>query len=863
MTGGNLESSAELQAKQARHHRLIQDACAQAGQNCVPRGSSGAPVSDRISPSPPASSDAKSDGPPPDSFTGYQLIREIHRGGQGVVYQAIQESTKRKVAIKVMKEGPFASTADRARFEREVQVLAQLQHPNIVAIHDTGVAAGHHYFVMDYISGQPLDVYMASGERRVDETLRLFAAICDAVNAAHLRGIIHRDLKPGNIRISGNGQPHILDFGLAKLPTGSSDVSMMTITGAFVGSPPWASPEQAEGNLSSIDTRTDVYSLGVILYQTLTGKLPYDVTGSMREVLDRIQKAEPRRPSAIRKGVNDEVDTIALKCLAKERERRYQTAGELARDVRRYLAGDPIEAKRDSVRYVLLKQLRRFKLAAAIAAVFVLVVTSGFVTSLTLWRRAEHAQLNEARQRRVAEAVSRFLQEMLSSAKPDKLLGPDVTVRTALDEATKKVEQGSFEDEPETEAAVRATIGTTYCALGLYEPAEAQLRVALETRERLYGKERIEVAPSLDDLARVMVQKRDFATAESLYRRALLIRQGVLGEDHPDVAATLSSVAYMTHWQGGHRTAEPLLRQTLTSLRGHYGNDHVTVARCLNYLGVVLLDKGEYDEAESLLREALAIQRRLLGERHPDVNTSRRNLALVLQSKGNYDEAERELREALSQNVTVLPPEHRYIATSRYQLATSLQKQGKYDEAERLYLQALAIARKSPDSEGTEADILNDLADLYLEKGDVTSAESLIREAVSIHRNLPTSQGWPFMHVLITLGEVLAAKGDPQGAQAALREALALQQKTLPEKDWRRAYTESLLGRCLVDLHQHEEAEPLLRRGYSVLQANRGDGDEYSVRALRGLVDLYEGWGKPDLAAEYRAKLEGLPPRGR
>src|SRR3990172_1801452 len=215
MTGDVHEADGELQA---RHKRLIEDACAQAAHTHLPHFASSGRTSGSAWPgSPTVRGDLDPVGPPPDSFTGYQLLREIHRGGQGVVYQAIQESTKRKVAIKVMREGPFSTTADKARFDREVQILGQLQHPNIVAIHDTGVAAGHHYFAMDYISGQPLDVYMASGQRGIEETLRLFAMICDAVNAAHLRGVIHHNLKPSNIRVNGNGEPHILDFGLAKM----------------------------------------------------------------------------------------------------------------------------------------------------------------------------------------------------------------------------------------------------------------------------------------------------------------------------------------------------------------------------------------------------------------------------------------------------------------------------------------------------------------------------------------------------------------------------------------------------------------------------------------------------------------------
>src|SRR4029079_10079841 len=262
---------------------------------------------------------------------------EIHRGGQGVVYQAIQKNTKRKVAIKVMREGPFAGAKDKVRFEREVQILGSLNHPHIVAIHDSGLAAGNFYFVMDYISGQPLDLYMSSGKRSIDETLRLFIKIGQAVTAAHLRGIIHRDLKPRNIRIDQNGEPHILDFGLAEIATaevmGESRPQVMTIPGQFVGSLPWASPEQAEGTPDKIDVRTDVYSLGVVLYEMLTGKFPYEVVGNMRDVLDNILRAEPARPSTVRRQINDEVETIVLKCLAKDRDRRYQSARELARDI--------------------------------------------------------------------------------------------------------------------------------------------------------------------------------------------------------------------------------------------------------------------------------------------------------------------------------------------------------------------------------------------------------------------------------------------------------------------------------------------------------------------------------------------------
>ncbi len=356
--------------------------------------------------------------PPPDAFPGYQVEKELHRGGQGVVYLATHKATGRKAAIKVMREGPFAGTLDVARFERELRILRQLDHPDIVAIRDSGIAAGSYYHVFDYVAGLPLDLYIERAEPSIREILELFAKTCDAVHAAHLRGVIHRDLKPGNILIDADGSPKILDFGLAQISGDDSSAGnpraapeFLTVTGQFLGSLPWASPEQAEGAPAKIDLRTDVYSLGVLLYQMLTGQFPYRVGGNMREALDNIVRTDPTRPSSVRRDLGDEVETMVMKCLAKEPAQRYQTAGELARDLRLYLAGDPIEAKRDNTFYVLRKHLRRHRLPAAVVAAFVLLVAASSIVAWSLYGKARErlweSYLAQARARRATNLAGR------------------------------------------------------------------------------------------------------------------------------------------------------------------------------------------------------------------------------------------------------------------------------------------------------------------------------------------------------------------------------------------------------------------------------------------------------------------------
>jgi eukaryotic-like serine/threonine-protein kinase len=336
-----------------------------------------------------------------DAFAGFKVVREVRRGGQGVVYEAVQASTGRRVAIKMMRDGLFAGDRDAERFEREVRILGQLEHPGIVGIIASGIRGGHFYYAMDFVEGHPLDQYAQSIARRPRDVMRVMEKVGDAVSAAHLRGIIHRDLKPANILVDGEGQPRILDFGLARIV--SEGDRRMTATGAFVGSMPWASPEQAGGDPSRIDLRTDVYSLGVILYQALTGRFPYDVDAGPREALENIVRATPARPRSISLSIDEGAEAITLKCLCKEPERRYQSAGELAADIRRYLSGRPVLAHPPSFWYQAKSIVRRNRALVAGAAAVLAALVLGLIGTSTGLVQASAARRSAVRERDEAQ----------------------------------------------------------------------------------------------------------------------------------------------------------------------------------------------------------------------------------------------------------------------------------------------------------------------------------------------------------------------------------------------------------------------------------------------------------------------------
>jgi len=764
---------------------------------------------------------------PADFIPGYQLLGEIHRGGQGVVYQARQLATERTVAIKVLHRGPFASADEHARFEREVRVLGQLKHPNIVSILHSGTVAGHDYFVMDFVDGPSLDAYLAVARLSVEHALRLFVHICDAVSAAHLRGVIHRDLKPGNIRVDREGTPHVLDFGLSKLST-NDPAGEMTQTGQFVGSLPWASPEQVAGDPDALDLRTDVYSLGVLLYQMLVGRFPYPVTGRATEVVAHIQRTDPEPPRRLRRGVPHDVEVIVLTCLQKDRERRYQSAVELARDIRHYLNREPIEARRDSFTYVLRKHLARHKVPVTLATAFVVLITTGFLVSLAFWRQAARARDAEAEQTKLAErsaaaaqaeadkanAINAFVEEMLLAANPEESGGPKVTMAEVLDAAAARIDSASLAEQPLVRAALHALIGNAYLRLGMHERAQDHTAAALTLRRALWPGDHLDVARSLQDLGMVARAAGRLKESEAHYREALAMLDRLDAGD-PYTRDTLANLALTLRDRGQLESAREICARLLSVERKSLSPQSIKLAATLNNYALVLRELNRPDEAEPLFEEALAIVRAVHGERHVLVAGILESLGAIWVDRNKLDQAEPIYREALAVRREILGDEHPHVALGLSNLGYLLYRKKDYAGAEPLYEEALALRRKLlGDDHPDVAATLNNLALLHFTTGDYARAEPLYREALTIRRKRLGESHPNTLNVAANLVALLRARDEPAAGAELARESLALAERDLPAEHWYRPRFRAQLGACLRELGQLDDAERELSAAY-------------------------------------------------
>ena len=651
----------------------------------------------------------------------YRLIREIGAGGMGRVYLAERADAafEQRVAVKILKRG--LDTDDVvARFRRERQILANLEHPHIARILDGGTTEdGLPYLVAEYVEGTPIDRYCEHHELTVAQRLDLFCRVCDAVQFAHQNFVVHRDLKPGNILVTEDGSPKLLDFGIAKLLSPDGEDAYRTRLGVHFVTPEVASPEQLRGE--RITTATDVYSLGVLLYTLLTEHNPHTLHGTSREAIERaVLEDLPDRPSLVaptelRRTLRGDLDNILLKALRKEPDRRYGTPRELADDIERYLSELPVTASGDAWSYRLPKLLKRYKLAVAAASLILLLVTSFTVIAVSLFNQTD-------RQRQRAERISSFLEEMITASEPARARGEELTVREALDSGRKTILDG-LDEEPELKAELMSTMARVYDSLGLYDDArelfskalalrrrtlgdddvlvaeslqglsgvllslgypdkaEELLREALEIERKHYGEDDPRYLQSLNNLAIIFETRHEFDRAEPLHREVLEKKKRLLGPDDPEVALSLHNLAKDVFYQHRPKEAETLYRQALVLRERQAGEDSPEVARTLNSLGSVVEAEGRLDEAEALYRRALAVRRKLYPKGHRDLAVSLSNLGRLLLIRGRYDEAEALLRESQAMMEKFLPPGHAYRATVQANLDVLAARRAKAREA--------------------------------------------------------------------------------------------------------------------------------------------------------------------------------------
>lgn len=832
----------------------------------------------------PAAADSRTIGP-------YRLHEVLGEGGMGTVYRAVQtEPVHREVALKIIKPGMDTKEVV-ARFESERQALAVMDHSSIAKVLDAGATQlGRPYFVMELVRGIPIVEYCDKHKLDTTARLRLFTDVCDAVQHAHQKGVIHRDLKPSNVLVTVQDDrplPKVIDFGVAKaIRTSLTDATLVTGIGQILGTPAYMSPEQAERSGLDVDTRTDVYSLGVVLYELLSGALPFDREtlqkpdfvvqyllrekdvpspsarlGSLADTQETVARNRHTDVRTLRRQLRGDLDWIVMKAMAKDRTRRYATVNDLAADVIRFIAGEPVVARPPSATYRLGKFVRRHRGPIAAGTAVGLALVAGAAASTVGFVRAERSATEAREEAERAQAALGFLDQMLRSADPILGAGPSTTVRELLDGASEDVAGGALADQPLVEATVRRSIGGTYMLLGVHERAGEHLEAALTLLEASPGASALERVTVLDELGQLRRREADLVAAERLYRRALALADStgltsdgahgeelvndvrndlalvlreadrideageileqlvaserrLLGPDDLDLATTLNNLALVRRSQGDLDGAIALFRETLGVLRAALGESHMYIAAVVESIGSLEAVRGRYDAADSLMTLALDMRREIVGERHPDVVNSLNSLGLLHAEAGDLDRARTYLTEGLDMSIELLGEGHSRTAL-----------------------------------------LYNSLGILALREEDAAAAETAFRRAVAIREEALGVRHRSTLNSQANLAAALRLGGNASAAEAIARSVVAAQDEVGLDDPTLSGSARRIWGTALSDLGRHEEAETALLGAYEIQEPALGAEHQQTQSTVTALVELYERWGRTDDLATWRGRL--------
>jgi serine/threonine-protein kinase len=816
----------------------------------------------------------------------YRIVRSLGRGGMGEVFLAdrADEQFQQQVAIKLVRRG-LLSRHVQGRLKLERQILATLDHPNIARLLDGGTTTdGTPYIVMEYVDGEPIDIYCDSRGLSIAQRLRLFQVVCSAVHRAHQNLVVHRDLKPSNILVARDGSPKLLDFGIAKMLDDRQMMHTMAVTQADyrVLTPDHASPEQIRGD--PITTASDTYVLGVVLYELLCGCKPFTLKGNRLGDLERsiceetpplpsvvvqaredaggIAKQRGTTPARLRRELAGDLDNIVLMAMRKEAERRYSSVEQFAADIARHLDGMPVLARADAWSYRAGKFLKRHALVAGLAAAFLALLIgfsiTTYVQSDRIAQERDVAQAERARaqtSQRRAEAVSTFLIDSFRDADPSHARGKDITAREILDQGAARIGK-ELTAQPDLQATLLDTIGSVYLSLDLPQDAQPLIEQGLAVRRKLFGERHLDVAHSLYSLNRVYEKKGDLKTAEALAIDSLAISTELTGPNSLETANGLCRLGVILHVKGELAKAEQRLQECLRLRVRWLGPDHEEITVPLDNLARVAQERRDFDTAERLYREALRIDLLTRGKDHPQYIRHLHNLATALHESGDLDGAEPLFREAVSEFQRVLGPDHHETLDAVSNFGRLLEDRGRFDEALPIYETALAASRKAhPEPHVDVANLLSDLGRLALLRKQYPEAEQRLREAVQMYRATVTDGNAYTAGALTNLGRAQLELNRSEEAEATLQGALDQWSKALGNSSPLYALARAFLGRAWAMQGRFAEAEPALLETYPVLVSARMS-EHHTTAVRRWIEDLYRSTGRPQQAQAYFDKVD-------